>query len=146
MRKAGSGKTFSRQVRPSPKEQYAAIAGHPQPPTQAAEQIADVRMDMSGSGLIEWKGTGDDEADAWNNDEEYGATLDAVQKALAARADRLAKQQGGADPIGILQADARQAKLDVFVAAARQCVDESSRINSSPFQLQQHRASSRPLP
>jgi len=50
---------------------------------QAAEQIVQVLLYMSGNGLITWQGTGNDEDDAWNSDEEYRATLDAVRKGMA---------------------------------------------------------------
>jgi len=56
----------------------------PQQHAQAAEQIVQVLLYMSGNGLIKWQGTGNDEDDAWNSEEEYRTTLDAVRKGLAA--------------------------------------------------------------
>jgi hypothetical protein len=64
----------------------AAQAPVPCGEDQEPRRIADVLMHMAGNDLIFWHGTGSDEDDAWNTDEEYRATLAAVKTALAAQA------------------------------------------------------------
>jgi len=62
--------------------QVPAASVQPEP---EAERIAKVLMHMAGNDLIRWNGTGNDDDDAWNTDEEYRATLAAVREGLAAQ-------------------------------------------------------------
>lgn len=69
------------EVRPVFAARAPAASVQPMP---EAERIAQVVMHMAANDLIFWRGTGNDEDDAWNTDEEYRTTLAAVKDALAA--------------------------------------------------------------
>jgi hypothetical protein len=72
----------------------------PLPPAQAVpkpEDIAEVIMHLSANGLLHWRGTGDDEDDAWSEVEERRVTISEVIKATNALAARKVAQ---ATPVG----------------------------------------------